>query len=407
MPKHALPRALFLAFPFGLALLIVPNVSYAACTGAGGACSPGPCCPDTQCFGGTCELVTGASGCSANSDCLSDNCSGIGDCWAADAPNGASHCFTDADCSPADQLYCVANKCVEDEGATCFGNNAACTSNICNGSPGTCACSNNDVSCTTTSDCCNSGSGVVCVASVCVKPLLGYCNVGADCASDFCPGTHACNCTLTHEDNSMGPATYGTCSASSDCCDSPDATCINSVCLDLNGDACTYNASADLNTWCVGGPCQPSGVCPSSPLGYNYCATSADCDSDQLCEMSGPEAGYCLQKTGQPCTVNLQCVSNNCAGTSCAANDDFGPCPSNADCATGYSCDPKPNDLTFHLCQGTTGTACGGVDNECISETCNPMTNVCECGTSGQNCSSAGDCCSPAHEPCKANHTCT
>lgn len=175
------------------------------------------------------------------------------------------------------------------------------------------------------SDCASASCATneVCLADACGMHCVG---LGAPCAdASDCPATSSCD------------ATSGRCLATSGCADSRDCA---------TGFACEGGACVDRRIPCVADGC-PFGFFCVTESGTDICARqSRPCGTDVGCgalaceDVNGDGAREC--NFSGTCTSNAMCA----AGTVCAPRPveqfascgRYGPCRTAADCASGMAC---------------------------------------------------------------------
>ncbi len=177
------------------------------------------------------------------------------------------------------------------------------------------------------------------------------CSDGNPCTVDFCDATGTCQ----HQ-----PAGNGTLCNDGNLCTVGDR-CFNGNCFPGNPANC-----ADGNT-CTIDSCNPAVGCVHNPR---------------------PNGSGCF--TGDPCTVNDQCIAGVCVGVprNCADND---PCTIDF-CSRFGNC--------IHLA-APTGTACNDNNSCTTNDTCGPgafcsgtpVTDGQMCGAGGSGCCVTGLCC--------------
>ncbi|MGC4116004.1 MAG: trypsin-like serine protease [Myxococcales bacterium] len=355
----------------------------AACT-AGSTCQSGVCvsglCCNTACSGtcqackaslgatkdGTCTVITGKTcddgkPCTENDQCQSNgSCAGTakvcpgtagpctnagacdattGQCTGGDnKPNGTS-CSDNNGCTQGDT--CQNGACVPGAAVnTCPAPSACKQASVCNSATGTCdpfanvaegtAC--DDGNKCTEGDSCKSGSCAAGAAKSCPAP-------------DACHGAGACN-----------PAT-GQCTYS----------------LMPNGTACDDHNACTSSDACVSGICQ--GTAGSGACGADACHAAGTCDPATGQCSGTPMADGTVCDDGDSNTVNDQCLSGLCKGTSRTAD----PCYQKAD---GTSCNDK-NACTLddvcvgEVCKGTNPKVCAAADQCHKAGVCDWQTGEC------------------------------
>lgn len=313
-----------------------------------GGCSRLSCAPDKICVGGTCVAPTmcdaGGSiccnsanhnddcplgkwcnfgqcqaGCSQNSDCppSAPNCD-VGNHLCGKCTN-SSQCPAGYVCDPVSGACKVGSS--GDGGAGC-NSNADCTGGL--------VCKNHGcVPCTSNPQC---SAGQVCQiatdggTNVCVLSTDGGGNIclagdgGANCGGDSCCQQQGQN---YYCDDTTKLCKYR-CLSDSDCtsgykCETNPASADYGKCVPNGGCNCSA-VTCPANTTCdpVDCKCKPSGSCQCNPDGGLLCPAGYTCDaaSCQCVSGPGPDGG------------------NNGNGT------DGTQCTSDADCASGFGCNP-------------------------------------------------------------------
>ncbi|HXT97489.1 MAG TPA: hypothetical protein VN853_14400 [Polyangia bacterium] len=344
-----------------------------ACTGASdcvsGFCADGFCCA-TDCSG-TCQTCAAAGH--------------VGTCIPADVgtdprhectDTGAATCGTDGNCDGAGacekyvaSVICSSAGC---SGSTltfagrCDGNGTcqttpaqSCAPYLCGSSA---ACK---TSCTSDTDC---ASGNSCVNGSCgKKPIGAPCSAAADCNSGFCAqGT----CCMT---------------ACTGLCQSCDVGGSAGVCTNVPAGQDPLQQCALASDSCgTDGLCDGNGGCQSYPsttsCGMDACANGI--------ETPGPRCdgvGDCVTGTPQSCGAYV-CGTNGDCKTSCATD---------ADCASGTTCNGTICCMPGNCAGGALGATCTG-PGDCASGFC--QQGVCcasSCTGTCQSCAltgSAGTC---------------
>jgi hypothetical protein len=300
---------------------------------------------DVDC-GGTCSKCALGSSCKVAGDCQSNVCGAGSKCGcSADAQCGSGKfCDPTGACKP---LIATGKACTRPGECTLgFCVDGFCCNVACNGTCQACAGSKKQVggmdgtcgpakdgtdphsTCAAGPTCGNTGQ---CMGGACqLAPTTTSCGaatcVGSTAtASRSCDGAGTCNPPSTSSCapylcETAGTKCKNTCALASDC--TSGYTCIGIACVALksNGATCVSGIECSsgncvtgvcCNTAC-GGTCMGCAVAPAVGTCTNLPASAPDvvhgCSVTQACNGSGA----CLLATGQSCTGDAQCASNNC-----------------------------------------------------------------------------------------------
>jgi hypothetical protein len=278
-----------------------------------------------DCGGPICPTCANGETCGGNSDCMSDYCK-AGTCSAKD-PNGTA-CADASSCASgfcADGFCCVTacsgtcQTCAQAEGSPA---NGTCSNVANNTDPndscaddGPAGCGNNGL-CNSAGQCRKYAAGTACGD-------MQSCMGGFETKQDTCNGFGTCtnNGTVNCGAYACGPlACLTMCSDPADCI--PGAVCNNGLCKKSNGQNCTTPTECDsgmcVDGFCCNATCTTAcmscnvvgnvGTCSNVPLGLD----DSTCGGNNTCN----GMGTCLLDNDQPCTMNSECASNNCDGTS-------------------------------------------------------------------------------------------
>jgi hypothetical protein len=360
----------------------------------------GPCSSGDTCLSGNCKLLVGqllkTCTCSVNSDCTDPSKP-----LCKNDDTICVECKTATDCDTGD--YCTSDKtCAAKQpvGGLCS-KNAGCLSGDCTQQPGTnisfCHCaSDSDCAgevCDTSSGACEEctgdgdcGNGEYCstTSQECnpKKPLGVPCGVDdSSCLSGHCAGALLSVCVECESDGHCGNDEY--CSSNS---------CAGQKVVGLpcgDDDECT---SGSCEALFAGGvklcQCTNDGQCPNvcdENTGFcEECLVNSHCDTGEFCSSSDE----CEAKlsVGQPgCSVNSDCLSNNCEQIIAGVALNHCVCTSDSQCES----DPKTEDE----CKESTGSCV-----ECTSSTHCSNTQYCK----------SNDCIAklPDGVPCSTNTSC-
>lgn len=226
-------------------------------------------------------------------------------------------CGADYDCTTAANQ--AVNYCLGGGAAVC---QTPCGSGCCDDSGGVC---------------CNEGcltGGQTCCGA-------GVCDVGWKCSSDTaCIPESAIDCgdgtfCEAGECFNGGCLAAGETACGTGVCGAAE-TCVEGLCLPVNGVTCQDGSVCPENTACASGQCCVEGFLSYDPIS-GYCCGA------------GPEAGLCacpVSCAGLCCPADTMC----CGGNYCAPSADACPtCPANA-----------PKFCSDHTCVPQDATCCGG-----------------------------------------------
>ena len=329
---------------------------FCACVAGDPACSSTQFCATTGDEAGFClPKRSPGTNCSADDQCITDDCNGSGQC----------RCSATDTCAPTH--FCNgSNNCTvkKDFGQNC-GSASVCKSKAC--LSGQCGCAQKS-ECTAPAFCA--------VGGACVAPQVA----GAPCTGDSQCSSGTCWPTsfeLDFENLSVKFNGVCTCGSSSDCAD-PASYCS----VDLFGPSGCAPKEAEGSS-CLGGAECLSGVCTT----FLQCGCSAtSCAADEYCEgfiYGSSTSNKCQPKRQQgACTADKHCVTGSCfevtqgAGKVCACSDNPGFCEDLQFCsAATLECEDMVQETTC-TCTGKFGLGnaftcqsfnCGGPlkQNEC------------------------------------------
>ncbi|MEZ4309224.1 MAG: hypothetical protein R3F14_14400 [Polyangiaceae bacterium] len=435
-----------------------------ACDQAGecqsGFCTDGVCC-NNACAGG-CEACSAAKkGSGANGSCgpilagtdPDDECAGAAVCTgngACKLPNGLT-CTMDAECGSG---FCTDGVCCN---AACGGTCQACTAALKGtGADGTCGNILNGQD--PQNEC---GGATVCngAGACALLPIGSACTMDSECQSVVCKDGFCCNNACTDACSACssalkGSGTNGTCGPIASGTD-PENECAgvlvcngSGTCKAPNGASCAVAADC-LSNQCADGVCCNSAcntlcqACTAAKKGSGNdgtcgpIASGADPDNECVGGASCNGSGACaLVALGGVCTINAECVSNQCVDGVCCNTACTGLCQactaakkgSGADgtCgAVGVGTDPDNECPGATTCNGAActqlpnGSPCS-VNGECQSNQCvdgvccnNACTGVCQACSAAKKGSGSDGTCGPiaaGSDPdgeCAAGTTCS
>ncbi len=272
------------------------------------------------------------------------------------------------------------------------------------------ACQNNDEC---ESEYCDRGDGTskteLCMPGANAGIVGDLCTHDNQCESENCEGL------VTDGFNNWVPgqcqvkrALSASCSANGQCdsnyCDAGLGTSRTDQCMPAAGDGANGQACSNDNQ-CTSFNCNGlmrdgagnwlPGLCDAKLGLGSQCALNQQCDSDYCDTGDGTSrTDQCMPLplsgvTGDTCSNDNQCASDNCAGL---VRDDFGDwtpgqcdvkrglavaCTANGQCNSGY-CDTGDNTSHTNRCMpaassGAGGDACSN-DNQCVSNNCAGLT---------------------------------
>ncbi|HEU5433793.1 MAG TPA: hypothetical protein VFU81_19140 [Thermomicrobiales bacterium] len=287
---------------------------------------------------------------------------------------------------------------------------ALCVGNVCGGSTSGGSSSNGSLgaSCTSTTQCSQSGGPVVCASNGLGGAGAKNCcrNTGGGCSSDAhcCLGLYCVNGACGGSASGAGIALGAPCTSSDQCSQTGGET----VCADngyaadgaLNccrnqGGACTGDAGCCYGYYCI------NSVCTTQGGGSGTLALGAECSTTQQCSQDGGSvvcadngiatdgALNCCRQSGgacpsdAACCFGLYCVSGSCTSSTASGTLELGAaCSADAQCSqdggpvacadNGLAADGALNCCRY---QGgtcfSTGGCCAGLD--CIGGQCTPV----------------------------------
>lgn len=346
--KLSLSTARLGAFCTALALLVFT-------VGCPGPLPPGPC-DDVDCDDGDlctvddCEVVDEAAQClNIPIDCPDGVCNPAdGECVT---------CASDADCPDGvcDQLNDRCVECLLDEGCDDgeFCTDDVCNANVCENTPNTEACDDNN-ECT---------DGDVCADGLCSgDPTDGDCDDG-----DICTAGDTCNSGVCVPGDEIP-----------DCCET-DADCVGSV-----GDICVDNECVpDASTCVQPDDCDDEDLCTVDACVDGTCVfTDVVCPGDEFCDGVSGNCVECLSNAD--CDDGYGCTVDACSGFACNNIPTDAICDDNQFCTGAEFCDPDDADADADGCVSV-GDPCkdGVVD---VGKICNEVTDACDDCTSDAEC---------------------
>ena len=338
-------------------------------TGLGESCSKATTCPEStnECLYPVCD-ATKHCGFAAESNIATcaggtKHCDGQGDCV---------ECIGDQDCTGPNEACstlhtCVPSQCTDkakdgtetdiDCGGGCpgCGNtknckvSGDCQSHDCSQSTKTC------VSCTT--DVCDSGNYCDSASGACTPTLAqgAKCTDPSQCGTGKCVEGVCCDVACASGCQS--------CLAANQASGGIDGTCGNVASLQDPKKVCTENASD-----CAAAGCNGSGACNVDAA--SAVCLQASCVNDTLHQQTNCDGVHasCPTQTQAPCSGHYSCNATATAcRTVCAGNGAI-PGQISIGCGAGYSC-----DVTAHACIVTASKATGDdcTNNyECMSNDC-------------------------------------
>jgi hypothetical protein len=318
---------------------------------ASGSCSatyqscPGQCVANIATDGG-CSTTDAGAACATGDFCNGSTCTAYGGVGAPCDGAGQRCAFLLA-CGPHDADGAFTCEAKKESGAACS-TETECDDYLC--LSGTCRPGHSGEPCAPWGKC---DSGLACSRSGCVTPLAA----NAACTPDY----DACGTGLVCETTGMDDAGLST-----GICQTPQTPtagqpCFNGVCA----------SSAWCDTTLAQPMCRAPGTSGQACIGgtLGVCATGLVCDGDaKKCQAPSTAGGPCSPywsntcATGYGCGPAKTCEAKVAAGAAC---DGSGVCPLN------YYCDGtcKPAKLP--------GTACSGIDGECIGGQCDTTRSKC------------------------------
>lgn len=390
--------------------------------------------------------------CTASTDCIGGECSGMGGAVGTCLPN----CFdteqngteTDIDCGGACMLkcdpgqgcgmdvdcvttaYCDVDTCAvkKIDGTMCGGGNECvstfCTDSVCcdqmcsglcqactamikgQGSDG--ACGNILTNTDPGNEC--AGAGVCDGGGACKKGVGDSCMNGTECASNNCVDGVCCSTSCSGPANACKACSMaktgqadGTCANITSGSD-PDSECPGAT--TCNGGSCNQIANGDACTLVDGSECA-SGSCVDG-----VCCNSACAGTCQACSnaKTGQANGVC-----NPVTVGTdpdsECTGNGgtdvCAGAGICKQALGTSCGnSNSLCATGFCTDGVCcASACGATCQACTMALTGQTDGTCAFVTPNTESTPGDC-SGNQACNAAGLCKGGTGDTCAVNGDC-
>lgn len=235
------------------------------------------------------------------------------------------------------------------------------------------------------------------------------CALGQSCNNGTCATIAGCTapqvmCTSGCADVSSDAANCGRCGAA---CGSGQ-TCVNGGCV--NGSTGRDAGTAPVDT----GPAPVDAGGGGGPVIDPTRGPGAACTSDANCAgatcippQSGWAGGYC----STTCTRSTQCGAGVCVATGATTGICLSVCRTNADCRSGYFCQPGTTVTGFCYPDCTSNPtvlcgeyACNPATRQCAGPTCTRSSAPTVC-SSGSVCS-GGYCDCTATTNCGPNRTC-
>jgi MYXO-CTERM domain-containing protein len=355
-----------------------PHGTRAPCTGTGLGTACGQACNGidaTKCIYALATTACGANACSGGTATHTGSCDFAGTCIFATSTCGAYACDTSAcktncaantDCAAG--FHCAGTTCVPLDGL---------------GKP-----------CADASSC---ATGLACTDGVCCG--VTSCGVGSSCALPSAPGV--CR-------KKLGT----TCGAAGEC-DSNlcvDGVCCNSACAGQCA-ACDGKGTEGTCTPIVGAPHGSRPACAAGSAADR--CSAATCDGISATACSGLASPAVVCRVGS-CTAGTQTLPANCTGKgtcedlqtkncapyACGATQCKTVCASDADCASGNTCDaPSGKCVTGSTCDGDhTVTSPTGVKKDCAPLKCGG--SACLTGCASTDDCVAGTTCDTATRAC-------
>ncbi len=285
-----------------------------------------PCTSSDECVGGLCADTTigrvctsacdplrPAEGCSLGSYCSVSGCEGYCVPGEAGAVGFGEACTVDTDChslycrDPGDGMQRCLEPCRHDAGACLGGEVCAALAGGCGSCVDQAIFAGRGLGepCDTDAEC---GEARACRDVAGIRECVSLCDAGGGCPERF-----TCRDAVCIRDRTQGVG--GVCEVSADC----------------GGGICA--ALGDRN-WCTI-------TCTSA----DECATGFDC-------MPAGSVSVCAPVTaldGESCTVNTDCASGVCAGTSTGSFCTRG-CDADTACAPGFECQRIGGASTQAVC---------------------------------------------------------
>ncbi len=367
-------------------------------------CFDGLVCTSDICIDNQCQNPTLPVG----AHCIDGVCDGDGSCQG---------CLVDSDCGAGE--LCSGNECVECTiDSQCPDDGNECTASVCIAN----TCENKPVD-----------NGQVCAAGVCGDGQCVGCNTPADCGVNPTCGEFTCNADQECELIFANPGLTGTacvtpnmCDASQNCVECiSDANCPGSevcdagVCVECSANDqcgsvtecaapfCTATNTCDAGllpagTTCTGGVCDGANNCVG-------CLDNFDCAGNPNGEMCDPSTRQCVAcLNASDCSDDFECTTDQCIAGSCVNTTQTinTPCAAGAGVCNGNTCQECNEDshcignANGEVCDTTSGTCVGCVDDgqcedgdPCTTNTCNAGTCASVTETGGLcECLSASDC---------------
>lgn len=237
------------------------------------------------------------------------------------------------------------------------------------------------------------------------------CTLGTQCATGNCKDGKCCDTSCAGNCKTCANAS-GTCTNVVSADDPDTCTGVNSCdasgnCRKENGQGCT------LGTECITGICKDShccdvacsGTCKTCNNGSGTCsnvtsATDPDtCTGANSCDASGA----CKKVLGESCSGGTECVSGNCADSTCCESSCTTPCRSCAN--SGGLCNTTVTNQEDNNCNGTSSCDASGACKKDQGQTCmidsDCVTGECADGRCCEN-----SCATPCRSCGNPNGTC-
>jgi len=323
-------------------------------------------------------------------DCLDGECVVVADNASNGLPcGGEDACVSKAgvcdrgECVGVERVACAQIECMQGEcdtalkrcvyraatdGTSCEADGNPCTVDTCRA--GTCAVGGNECPCGTVADCPALDDLCLgrfeCVAAGCViePESVVICPADEACRRFECdPQTGACKLLLDDDGTVCGDG--GMCS--------DGAVCRAGVCVDVPRCSDDNDCTDDL--------------CDEATGACSFVQNTSSCDDGDRCTGTGTCAGgSCVAdpigcSDGNDCTLDRCDSSSGCIFTPIAIGH---PCQTGDVCLTGQTCDGAGNcDAGVPACDDR---------NVCTSDSCDPLTGVCEHSLINGPCDDGNDC---------------
>ena len=368
-------------------------------------------CPGCQ-QGQACKVQTDCDLTIANIDCINGICAkpqcndGARDGAETDVDCGGGTCQKCANgmkCAVA--ADCTSNRCVDDGTGTLRCPVPTCSDTVQNqgesgidcGGTSTCTRCGTGQGCTAPSDCINGvcGSNNTCSAPTCSDGVQNEQETDLDCGGPNCStSTTACGNGLICKVNTDCRNSW----CNNGACATP--SCVDSIKNGTESDVdcggtcpakCADGKTCAKDSDCTNGWCNGSGKCATPACGdtfKNGTETGVDCGGSCTQSCTSKVDSSCMQcAVGVGCSVNLDCLSLNCASnlcaapTNCIAKELNGQGPSGCGlCTVGLNPSDVPKCKAFllcyfvHNCNPITGKDASGADCGSPSAVCGVNT---------------------------------